>query len=112
YIFKAFNPWYGIKLLAAYPKGFFILGAVFLCTTGAEALYSDLGHCGRGNIRMSWIFVKTALLINYLGQGAWLLSNHTGKVFSKDIIDAGFNPFFGVMPEWFVLPGIIIATVA
>ncbi len=112
YVFKAFNPWYGIKLLTHYPHGFFLLGAVFLCTTGAEALYSDLGHCGRGNIRISWIFVKTSLLINYLGQGAWLLSNHTGKVFTKEIIDAGFNPFYGVMPEWFKIFGIVIATVA
>ena len=112
YVFKAFNPWYGIKLLTHYPKGFFLLGAVFLCTTGAEALYSDLGHCGRGNIRISWIFVKSALLINYLGQGAWLLSNHTGKIFTKEVIDVGFNPFFGMMPEWFKIFGIVIATVA
>lgn len=112
YVFKAFNPWYGIRLLTQYPNGFFLLGAVFLCTTGAEALYSDLGHCGRGNIRVSWIFVKSALIINYLGQGAWLLSNHTGKIFTKEIIDAGFNPFYGIMPEWFKILGIVIATVA
>ncbi|MDB5223804.1 MAG: family potassium transporter [Chitinophagaceae bacterium] len=112
YVFKAFNPWYGIRLLTQYPNGFFLLGAVFLCTTGAEALYSDLGHCGRGNIRISWIFVKSALIINYLGQGAWLLSNHSGKIFTKKIIDAGFNPFYGVMPEWFKILGIAIATVA
>ncbi len=112
YIFKAFNPWYGIKLLIEYPNGFFILGGVFLCTTGAEALYSDLGHCGRGNIRVSWIFVKSALIVNYLGQGAWLLANHSGKIFTKEIIDAGFNPFYGVMPEWFKILGIAIATVA
>ena len=112
YILKSFNPYYGIKLLTHYPNGFFILGAVFLCTTGAEALYSDLGHCGRGNIRVSWIFVKSALLINYLGQGAWLLTNHTGKVFTKAAQDAGFNPFYGVMPEWFKIVGIGIATVA
>ena len=112
YIFKAFNPWYGIHLLTQYPDGFWLLGAVFLCTTGAEALYSDLGHCGRDNIRMSWIFVKSALILNYLGQGAWLLSNHTGKVFTKAIIDDGFNPFYGVMPGWFKLIGIIIATIA
>jgi KUP system potassium uptake protein len=112
YIFKALNPYYGIKLLTVYPNGFWILGAVFLCTTGAEALYSDLGHCGRGNIRVSWIYVKTALIINYLGQGAWLLSHHTGKTFTKEIIDNGFNPFYGIMPEGFKLTGIIIATVA
>ncbi len=112
YIFKAFNPYYAIKLLTVYPGGFWLLGAVFLCTTGAEALYSDLGHCGRGNIRISWIYVKSALIINYLGQGAWLLANHTGKVFTKEIIDNGFNPFYGIMPGSFKIIGIVIATVA
>jgi KUP system potassium uptake protein len=112
YIFKALNPYYAIKLLTVYPSGFWILGAVFLCTTGAEALYSDLGHCGRGNIRVSWIYVKISLIINYLGQGAWLLANHNGKVFTKDIIDNGFNPFYGIMPENFKIIGIVIATVA
>jgi len=112
YIFKALNPYYGIKLLTVYPNGFWILGAVFLCTTGAEALYSDLGHCGRGNIRVSWIYVKIALIINYLGQGAWLLSHHIGKIFTKEIIDNGFNPFYGIMPKDFKMIGIVIATVA
>ena len=112
YILNAFNPYYAIRLLTVYPNGFWILGAVFLATTGAEALYSDLGHCGRGNIRISWIFVKSALIINYLGQGAWLLTNHTGKIFTKEIIDAGFNPFYGVMPHWFVIVGIVVATAA
>jgi KUP system potassium uptake protein len=112
YIFKALNPYYGIKLLTVYPNGFWILGAVFLCTTGAEALYSDLGHCGRKNIRVSWIYVKVALIINYLGQGAWLLSHHNGKTFTKEIIDNGFNPFYGIMPENFKMIGIVIATVA
>lgn len=112
YIFKAFNPYYAFKLLVLYPGGFWILGAVFLCTTGAEALYSDLGHCGRKNIRVSWIFVKTALVLNYLGQGAWLISQHNGKIFSKEIIDNGFNPFFGVMPDEFRMVGIVIATIA
>ena len=111
-IFKALNPWYGIRLLTVYPNGFWILGAVFLCTTGAEALYSDLGHCGRKNIRISWIYVKAALIINYLGQGAWLLSEHSGEVFTKEIIDSGFNPFYGIMPEGFKMVGIVIATVA
>ncbi|MBC7398955.1 MAG: KUP/HAK/KT family potassium transporter, partial [Mucilaginibacter sp.] len=67
-IFKALNPYYGARLLIDHPQGFWLLGAVFLCTTGAEALYSDLGHCGRKNIQVSWIFVKTTLLLNYLGQ--------------------------------------------
>ena len=112
YILNAFNPYHAIRLLTVYPNGFWILGAVFLATTGAEALYSDLGHCGRGNIRISWIFVKSALIINYLGQGAWLLTNHTGKIFTKEIIDSGFNPFYGVMPQWFVIVGIVVATAA
>ena len=111
-IFKAFNPYYAFNLLINYPQGFWILGAVFLCTTGAEALYSDLGHCGKQNIRTSWIFVKTCLILNYLGQGAWLLSNYRHKVISEDMIVKGFNPFYGIMPGWFVLIGIIIATVA
>ena len=111
-ILKAFNPYYAIKLLIEYPQGFWILGAVFLATTGAEALYSDLGHCGRGNIRVSWIFVKTALITNYLGQGAWVLTNFAGETKTKDMIDNGFNPFYGVMPHWFIIFGIVIATVA
>ncbi len=111
-ILKAFNPYYGVNLLITYPKGFYILGGVFLCTTGAEALYSDLGHCGKWNIRYSWIFVKTCLIINYLGQGAWLLANHKGELISSDIIEIGFNPFYGVMPHWFLYVGIAIATAA
>ncbi len=111
-IFRALNPYYAIKLLTLYPNGFFILGAVFLCTTGAEALYSDLGHCGRGNIRVSWIYVKISLIINYLGQGAWLLANYKGRVFTKDIMDNGFNPFYGIMPDAFKIIGIAIATIA
>ena len=111
-VLKAFNPWYGIKLLIAYPGGFFILGGVFLCTTGAEALYSDLGHCGKWNIRYSWIFVKASLIINYLGQGAWLINNHNGQLITKEIIDGGFNPFYALMPHWFLYFGIAIATAA
>jgi KUP system potassium uptake protein len=111
-VFKAFNPYYGIKLLITYPKGFFILGGVFLCTTGAEALYSDLGHCGKWNIRYSWIFVKACLILNYLGQGAWLLHNYSGKAITVEMIEHGFNPFYGVMPGWFLYAGIAIATMA
>ena len=124
-IFKAFNPYYAIKLLTVYPKGFLLLGAVFLCTTGAEALYSDLGHCGRGNIRRSWIFVKACLILNYMGQGAYLLHNHKGTVFATNELlrNKSFmalhpgavemsNPFYGLMPEWFLTAGIIIATAA
>jgi KUP system potassium uptake protein len=104
-ILKAVNPYYGFKLLTQYPGGFWLLGAVFLCTTGAEALYSDLGHCGRQNIRYSWIFVATALLANYFGQGAWLL-NHIGTNIGDQ------KPFFALMPEWFLITGIVIATTA
>ncbi len=102
-VLRALNPTYAYHLLSEYPGGLFLLGAVFLCTTGAEALYSDLGHTGRANIRVSWIFVKTTLLLNYLGQAAWLMSQ-------SDL--AGRNPFYSIMPEWFLIPGIIIATLA
>ena len=103
-ILKAVNPVFAVRFLTEYPGGFVLLGAVFLCTTGAEALYSDLGHCGRANIRISWIFVKLMLLLNYFGQGAWLLMNETPA--------NGINPFFSIMPGWFVLPGVIISTAA
>jgi len=105
-ILKALNPYYAYKLLTAYPKSFWLLGAVFLCTTGAEALYSDLGHCGRKNIRISWIFVKTTLVLNYLGQGAWMMMQH-----QKQLAD-GVNPFFEIVPKGFLLPSIILATIA
>jgi len=104
-ILMALNPSYAIDLLVNYPHGFWLLGAVFLCTTGAEALYSDLGHCGRKNIQISWIFVKIALVVNYLGQGAWILSHTQPKL-------NGLNPFYELMPHWFLVPGIIIATLA
>ncbi|GGB05252.1 KUP/HAK/KT family potassium transporter [Mucilaginibacter rubeus] len=105
-IFKALNPYYGAHLLMDHPKGFWLLGAVFLCTTGAEALYSDLGHCGRRNIQVSWIFVKTTLILNYLGQGAWVLSQAPDKNFT------GVNPFFEIVPHFFLLPAIALATLA
>ena len=107
-ILRALSPYYGYQMLTnphGGISGFWTLGAVFLCTTGAEALYSDLGHCGRGNIRVSWIFVKTALLLQYFGQGAWLLS-HNGELLN------GRKPFFQLMPEWFLIYGIVIATAA
>jgi len=112
-VFKALNPYYGIKLLITYPNGFWLLGAVFLCTTGAEALYSDLGHCGRGNIRISWIYVKACLLLNYFGQGALLLSSHKGLlVNAANKAQFGINAFYDLMPQWFILFGVIIATSA
>lgn len=104
-VVDALNPLYALNLLFLQPDGFWVLGAVFLCTTGAEALYSDLGHCGRGNIQTSWILVKTALIINYLGQGAWMLA-HTGEVLGDR------NPFFEIMPSWFLIPGIVMSTAA
>ena len=102
-IIKALSPVYGYRLLAEYPHGFWLLGAVFLCTTGAEALYSDLGHCGRKNIRITWTFVKICLMANYMGQAAWLM--HQGQPLLNDR-----NPFFEIMPQWFLIPGILIST--
>ncbi len=111
-IFKSLSPHYAVTLLTHYPKGFWILGSVFLCTTGAEALYSDLGHCGKGNIRVSWGFVKACLILNYLGQGAWLLSHYNNQMIPASIMAEGFNAFYGIMPQGFKIVGIIIATVA
>lgn len=104
-ILKSLNPYYAYELLVRYPGGFWLLGAVFLCTTGAEALYSDLGHCGRKNIRITWAFVKICLLVNYLGQAAWIM--HQGQPLLE-----GRNPFFEIMPHWFLIAGIVIATAA
>lgn len=113
-IFKAFSPHYAIQFLRDYPGGFWLLGAVFLCTTGAEALYSDLGHCGRENIRTSWMYVKFCLLLNYFGQGAYMLSHHTDGVRITEEIKQlrGINAFYDLMPEWFIIPGVAIATTA
>ena len=83
-VLAAINPIYGIKLLTQYPKGFWLLGSVFLCTTGAEAMYSDLGHVGKSNIRISWAFVWVMLLINYFGQTAWVMHNLDGQVIADD----------------------------
>lgn len=104
-VFKAFNPYYAIRLLVDYPNGFWLLGAVFLCTTGAEALYSDLGHAGRKNIYYTWIFVKLCLIISYLGQGAYLLAQHNAGT-----LDLTSNPFYAMMPQGFKIFGIFIAT--
>lgn len=104
-VLKAISPHYGYELLVHYPHGFWLLGAVFLCTTGAEALYSDLGHCGIRNVRITWIFVKISLVTNYIGQAAWVM--HKGN----SVLN-GANPFFEMMPHWFLLPSICIATAA
>jgi KUP system potassium uptake protein len=103
-ILNSLNPVYAYNFLTKHPHGFILLGAVFLCTTGAEALYSDLGHCGIKNIRVSWIFVKTSLLLNYLGQGAYLMMH--------PIAVHDLNPFYSIMPVWFLFPGILISTAA
>lgn len=104
-IIMALNPYYAYELLSQYPSGFWLLGSIFLCTTGAEALYSDLGHCGIKNIRISWIYVKISLVACYLGQAGWLM-NQGDKYLN------GRNPFFEIIPDWFLIPGIIIATLA
>ncbi len=109
-VLKAFNPYYAYNLLTIHPEGFYVLGFVFLCTTGAEALYSDMGHCGRKNIRISWIFVKTTLILNYFGQGAYLI-NHEGQTLVGLGGENG-NPFYLIMADWFQPIGIIVATLA
>ena len=103
-VLEAFNPWRAVRMLVEYPGWFLVLGAVFLCTTGAEALYSDLGHCGRRNIAASWLFVKVMLVLNYLGQGAWIVSAGTEAL--------GVNPFYAVMPRWFLIPGVVMSALA
>lgn len=105
-IIHSLNPVFAIGFLVEYPHAFWLLGAVFLATTGAEALYSDLGHCGRKNIRITWAMVKTCLMLNYMGQAAWVMNLGEGHFLE------GQNPFFELMPDWFLLPGIIIATAA
>lgn len=108
-VLEALHPMYALELIQKHSQGIFILGAVFLCTTGAEALYSDMGHCGRKNIRLSWIFVKLMLILNYFGQGAWLLQ-HQGYRLSE--LSANGNPFFLIVPHSFLIFSIIIATFA
>src|SRR5690606_1408010 len=106
-VLRAINPMYAADLLSNYPGGFWILGAVFLCTTGAEAMYSDLGHVGKRNVRVGWSFVKVTLLMSYFGQGAWLLQ-HQGEVLGTK------QPFFEIMPqhEAFLFFGVGLATLA
>jgi KUP system potassium uptake protein len=102
-VLKAVNPYYAYELLAHYPAGFWLLGGIFLCTTGAEALYSDMGHVGRNNIRVSWIYVKITLLLSYAGQTAWLINNGVANELS---------PFFNIIPEAIYVPSVILASLA
>ena len=104
-VLAALNPVYAAGLLIKYPGGFWILGAVFLATTGAEALYSDLGHVGKENVRAGWSMVIVCLLLNYFGQGAWLMGLE-GQVLGEQ------RPFFATMPSWMLVYGIGIATLA
>jgi KUP system potassium uptake protein len=104
-VLKALNPYYAYVMLKEVPGGFWLLGSIFLCTTGAEALYSDMGHCGRNNIRVSWIYIKIMLILAYAGQTAWLLQ-HTGQQLD------GISPFYHIVPEAIYLPSLAIATLA
>ena len=104
-VLRAVNPWYAYELLTRYPGGFWVLGGVFLCTTGAEALYADMGHVGRRNIQIAWIFIKISLLLCYFGEAALLLQHRGGTL-------ADVHAFFGMAPRWFLLPCIAIATAA
>lgn len=104
-ILKALNPWYVVQFLRDYPGGFWLLGGVFLCTTGAEALYSDMGHCGRGNIRASWIFVKITLVLSYAGQTAWMMQ-HLGRSLGPT------SSFYQIVPPSILGFSIVIATLA
>jgi KUP system potassium uptake protein len=103
-VLRAFSPAYGVGFLLNYGiVGFYTLGAVFLVVTGAEALYADLGHFGRGPIRVAWlVIVLPALVLNYLGQGALVLANPK----------AVENPFFLLFPDWALLPMVVMATIA
>lgn len=102
-VLKAINPYYAWQLLTHYPQGFWLLGGVFLCTTGAEALYSDMGHVGRNNIRVSWAYIKVMLILSYAGQTAWLLHNGYANELS---------PFYNIIPESIYIPSVVLASMA
>ena len=104
-ILRALNPYYAVHMITTIPGAFWLLGSIFLCSTGAEALYADMGHVGRQNIYLSWTFVKICLVLNYLGQGAWLLQ-HLGAPLGER------NLFFEMIPAWGLLPAIILCTMA
>lgn len=102
-VLKAINPAYAYNLLVNYPSGFWLLGGIFLCTTGAEALYSDMGHVGRNNIRVSWVYVKVCLVLSYAGQTAWLISAGEANTIS---------PFYNIIPQSIYIPSVILASMA
>ncbi|UQS82393.1 KUP/HAK/KT family potassium transporter [Bombilactobacillus folatiphilus] len=108
---RALNPYYAVKILISpeNKNGLFILGSIFLATTGAEALYSDMGHVGRNNIYGSWPYVKICLLINYLGQGVWINQIKDQAGYQKM---ANMNPFFAMVPEQYRLAMTFLATLA
>ncbi len=109
-ILAAINPMYAFNMLVQHPGGFWILGAVFLCTTGGEALYSDLGHCGKENIRISWIFVIVCLLLSYFGQGAWLITHHAGQALPDSVKTIGV--LYAMVPPEYLQYAIIVAAAA
>jgi KUP system potassium uptake protein len=104
-ILKALNPAYAFYLIKDYPEGFWMLGGIFLCTTGAEALYSDMGHVGRNNIRCSWMYIKVCLVLSYAGQTAWLVA-HQGEAMGN------ISPFYSTIPSGIYLFAVGIATLA
>ena len=104
-ILRALNPYYAIHMVTQVPGAFWLLGSIFLCSTGAEALYADMGHVGRPNIYLSWTFVKICLVLNYLGQGAWLLQHLGPELGDK-------NLFFLMIPPALLLPAIALCTLA
>jgi KUP system potassium uptake protein len=114
-VFDALNPYYAYQFITHYKgeltghAGFWLLGAVFLCTTGCEALYSDLGRCGKVNIRLTWLFVFPCLILCYFGQGAWLL-NFQGKILPQEVQQVGV--FYSLIPQEWVTPVIVLAVTA
>lgn len=110
-VFAALNPVYGIKFLFSphNAAGIALMGTVFLSTTGAEALYSDMGHVGRGNIYFTWPFIKIALVLNYFGQGAWIMANQNNPEYAD--VDS-LNPFFQMMPPTLRYVAVILSVAA
>jgi len=103
-VLAALNPIYAVRFLVQYPGGFILAGVAFLSVAGAESFFQELGKYSKSNIRILWIFVKIILVVSYFGQGAWLL-DHNSELQST-------NPFFAIMPQWLILPGIIISLFA